>query len=69
MYADAEGIIEAPEGVMLITKIAVTMHITIPADKRAEAERALAVFERSCPVHQTLKNCVAITIEAVITEV
>ena len=68
MYADAEGTIEAPDGVMRITKIAVTMHITIPAGKRAEAERALGVFERNCPVHQTLKNCIDITIDSVISE-
>jgi uncharacterized OsmC-like protein len=33
--------------------------LTIPADKRDAAERALKVFERGCPVAQTLKDSVA----------
>jgi len=47
--------------VMRVTAIRVTYHLTIPPGKREEAERALAVFERGCPVAQTLKGCVAIS--------
>jgi len=46
---------------MRVTKIHVTYHLKIPKGKRDEAERALAVFERGCPVAQTLKGCVAIS--------
>ena len=46
---------------MKVTAIRVTYHLTIPAGTRQEAERALAVFERGCPIAQTLKGCVAIT--------
>lgn len=53
-----EGIIEAPEGVLKITKIRCRYELKIPRGKKAEAERALAVFERGCPVAQTLKGCV-----------
>lgn len=45
---------------MKVTRIACTYHLRIPAGKRAEAERALAVFERGCPIAQTLKECVQI---------
>lgn len=69
MYADAEGTIEAPEGVMKITKIAVKMYVTIPKDKRAETDRALGVFEKSCPVHMTLKDAIDISITSEITEI
>ena len=46
---------------MRLTKIRVTYHLHIPKGKRADAERALAVFERGCPVAQTLKGCVEIS--------
>jgi uncharacterized OsmC-like protein len=46
---------------MRVTRIHVTYHLKIPHGKRGDAERALAVFERGCPVAQTLKGCVTIT--------
>ncbi|WP_093045702.1 OsmC family protein [Thalassobacillus cyri] len=53
-----EGVIEAPDGVLKITKIRCHYQLKIPEGKRDAAERALAVFEQSCPVAQTLKGCV-----------
>lgn len=53
---------------MRVTAIRVKYHLTIPHGKRDDAERALAVFERGCPVAQTLKGCVAITHEWEIQE-
>ncbi|MYL64127.1 hypothetical protein GLW07_12265 [Bacillus hwajinpoensis] len=54
-----EGIIEAPDGVLKITKIRCHYKLIIPSEKRNAAERALNVFERGCPVAQTLKGSVA----------
>jgi uncharacterized OsmC-like protein len=45
---------------MRVTEIRVKYHVVIPRGKRDEAERALSVFERGCPVAQTLKGCVNI---------
>jgi len=53
---------------MRVTAIRVKYHLTIPRGKREDAERALAVFERGCPVAQTLKGCVALTHSWEITE-
>jgi organic hydroperoxide reductase OsmC/OhrA len=53
---------------MKVTHIKVTYHLTIPSGKRPEAERALAVFERGCPVAQTLKGCVTFEHHADIEE-
>jgi uncharacterized OsmC-like protein len=53
---------------MKVSHIAVTYHLKIPAGKRPEAERALAVFETRCPVAQTLKGCVTIEHRAQIEE-
>ncbi|HEX9533558.1 MAG TPA: OsmC family protein [bacterium] len=68
LRTDAEGTITAPEGVMKVTHIRVRYHLQIPRGKRPEAERALAVFERGCPVAQTLKGCVTIEHSAEIEE-
>lgn len=56
LWAEAEGTIAAPEGVMKVTHIRVTYHLRIPRGKRLEAEPA--VFARRCPVPQTLAGCV-----------
>lgn len=53
---------------MRVTHIKVTYHLTIPSGKRADAERALAVFETRCPVAQTLKGCVQLEHHAVIED-
>jgi uncharacterized OsmC-like protein len=63
-----EGIIEAPEKVLKITEIHCLYQVTIPQGKREEAERAFEVFERGCPVAQTLKGCVTFKHEIEITE-
>ncbi|UOQ92174.1 OsmC family protein [Halobacillus shinanisalinarum] len=60
LQAEAQGTIDAPEGVMKITHIQIHFQLEIPKDKRSEAERALSVFERNCPVAQTLKGSVQI---------
>lgn len=64
----AEGTIEAPEGILKITHIQLHFDLEIPKGKRPEAERALSVFERNCPVAQTLKGCVKIEYDWEITE-
>ncbi|BAS26142.1 hypothetical protein LIP_0285 [Limnochorda pilosa] len=53
---------------MKVTRIRCRYHLRIPAGKRPEAERALAVFERGCPMAQTLKGCVQIEHEWEILE-
>lgn len=53
---------------MKITRIRMRYHLRIPSGKRAEAERALAVFERGCPAAQSVKGCIAIEHAAEIVE-
>ncbi|HEY9723163.1 MAG TPA: OsmC family protein [Oscillatoriaceae cyanobacterium] len=61
LWAEAEGVIEAPEGVMKLTRVHVKLHLRIPAGTRTAAERAISVFERGCPIANTLRGCVTIT--------
>ncbi|WP_255241368.1 OsmC family protein [Evansella sp. LMS18] len=56
--AKVQGTIEAPEGVLKITKISCRYNLRVPEGKKEAAERALSVFERNCPVAQTLKGAV-----------
>ncbi|WP_081773108.1 OsmC family protein [Bacillus sp. EB01] len=56
--ADVVGTIENVNGILKITKISVHYSLKIPAGKREAAERALSVFDRGCPVSQTLKNAI-----------
>ncbi|WP_252316040.1 OsmC family protein [Sinobaca sp. H24] len=58
LKAVAKGTIEAPEGVLKITKIDVHFELSIPAGKKDPAERALKVFDKGCPVAQTLNGCI-----------
>ncbi|MFG6118738.1 MULTISPECIES: OsmC family protein [Thalassobacillus] len=61
LQGEFEGVIEAPEKVLKITEIRCFYKLKIPKGKREAAERALHIFERSCPVAQTLKGCVHFT--------
>jgi uncharacterized OsmC-like protein len=58
LKANVQGVIEAPEGVLKITRISCHFDLKIPQGTREAAERALNTFERGCPVAQTLKGCV-----------
>ncbi len=53
-----QGTIEAPEGVLKITKIDCHYQVKVPQGKESAAERALSVFEKGCPVAQTLKGAI-----------
>ncbi|WP_366924378.1 OsmC family protein [Metallumcola ferriviriculae] len=58
MWTEAEGVIEAVDGVLKITRIHCRYHLEIPQGTKEVAEKALAVFETGCPVAQTLKGCI-----------
>jgi uncharacterized OsmC-like protein len=68
LHCDAYGTIEDPNGVIIITRIFVDIHLKVASDKRAAAERAITFFVRDCPIHETLKNCIDIVITPFITE-
>lgn len=68
LKSEAKGTIQAVDGVMKITDIHIHFDLEIPAGKKEEAERALHVFERNCPVAQTLKGSVEINYDWTIDE-
>ena len=61
MQAEVEGLIEKVGTGIRITTIRIHYRLTVPSDKRAEAERAVAVHDRACPATQSVSP--AITVE------
>ncbi len=56
MEADVTGRIEAEEKLIRVTAVELRYRLKIPQGKRAEADRALAIHERYCPVHQSIQR-------------
>lgn len=46
--------------------VSITMHyeLTVPADAREAAERALAVHPAGCPAHESVKDAIPVTWDA-----
>jgi uncharacterized OsmC-like protein len=51
-----EARIEAEEKLMLIKAVQLRYRLKVPREKRAEADRALAIHEDYCPVHQSIRR-------------
>lgn len=66
---EAEGEIEeTDDGVLVIRRIHVRMHLKAPARHRETAERVHGMFARYCPVYRSLHTAIAITTELVLDE-
>jgi uncharacterized OsmC-like protein len=63
-----EGRIEEDGKFFRLAAVKLRYRLKIPKGKRAEAERALAHHEESCPVHQSIKKGFEVTWSAEITE-
>ena len=56
-----EGRITRVGKTIRITSIHVHYDVTVPAESREAAERALALHPEGCPAHQSVKDAIAIT--------
>lgn len=56
LQAEVEGDIENVNGRPLITRIRVQYSVKVSKEKREEAERAMAVHEKGCPVAESVKR-------------
>ncbi len=65
-WAGVEGSIEDVDGVLRITKIAVTYHLKVPSEKISDARKALATYLANCPAAQSVIGCIDIQDDAVI---
>ena len=58
--AEVTGDIEEINGVLKITRIQVNYHLKGPAEKRGDAEEALAGYLSRCPGAQSVIDCIHI---------
>ena len=63
-----EADIEQEGRMILLTKVRLRYDLKVPAGKRAEAERAIAVHHNGCPVYQSFQRGIAVEWSADITE-
>jgi uncharacterized OsmC-like protein len=62
LSADVTGEVEqAEDGVLVIKRIHVAMHINAPEEARATIERVHGVYAKHCPVHRSLCNAIQLT--------
>ena len=59
--ADVSGDIEAVDGVLKITRIAVHYTLNIASDKRADAQACFETYLPGCPAAQSVIGCIDIT--------
>ncbi len=63
-----EGRIEGDDKFFRIAAVNLKYRLKIPRGKRAEADRALALHENYCPVHQSIKKGFEVTWTAEVEE-
>ena len=61
LTAEVTGEVEEEEGVLVIRRIHVSMHLLAPEDMREKVERVHAVYPMSCPLYRTLHNAIRLT--------
>ena len=61
---EVEGLIEKVNGGIRISTIRLRYRLTIPEDKREEAERAVAVHDRACPATQSVSPAIKVEWDA-----
>lgn len=66
--ATVTGDIEDVNGVLKITRIHVNYKLTLPADKRADAETAFNNYITLCPAAQSVVEAISITHELDMTD-
>jgi organic hydroperoxide reductase OsmC/OhrA len=58
--AEVSGDIEDVDGVLKITRIEVSYHLTAPGDKEREVQEAFESYMTSCPAAQSVIGCIDI---------
>lgn len=61
LVADVTGEVEQEEGVLVIRRIHVALHVNAPEDARATIERVHDIYAKNCPLYRTLHNTIQLT--------
>ena len=58
--ADVEGDIENVNGILKITQIRITYHLTVQEDKAGDAREVFSTYLARCPAAQSVIGCIGI---------
>lgn len=61
LTAEVTGEVETEEGVLVIRRIHVAMHLVAPEGSRIKIERTHAVYAMHCPLYRTLHKAIQLT--------
>jgi uncharacterized OsmC-like protein len=61
LTADVTGEVEAEDGVLVIRRIHVAMHLAAPEAARETAERVHGIYAMRCPLYRTLHKTIQLT--------
>ena len=61
LTADVTGEVEQEEGVLVIRRVHVAMHLVAPDDLKEKVERVHALYPMNCPLYRTLHNAIRLT--------
>ena len=61
LTADVTGEVEQEEGVLVIRRVHVAMHLVAPDDLKEKVERVHALYPINCPLYRTLHNAIRLT--------
>jgi uncharacterized OsmC-like protein len=61
LTADVAGEVETEDGVLVIRRIHVSMHLVAPEAARQTVERVHGIYAMRCPLYRTLHNTIRLT--------
>ena len=61
LTADVTGEIEVEEGVLVIRRIHVFIHLLAPQEAREKVKRVHALYPMHCPLYRTLQKAIQLT--------
>ncbi len=61
LTADVTGEVETEDGVLVIRRIHVAMHLVAPDDVRPTIDRVHGVYAMHCPLYRTLYQAIALS--------
>ncbi len=67
--ADVEGDIENVGGILKITQIRVTYHLTVQRDKAPAAQESFSSYLARCPAAQSVIGCIEIRDRLLLNEI
>ena len=61
LTADVTGEVEQEDGVLVIRRIHVSMHLVAPEGATKKVERVHAIYAMNCPLYRTLHHAIQLT--------